>query len=481
MNAPHLQRLRVKGPEGKRPERVRGRRILTGWIVLASAGLLASPLASPMAGPMAGSMAMAQGTGDASGGPSASAPLSAYLRAAELRNPGIAAAHELSRAAREEPDVAGAWPEPQASYAHFIETLETRVGPQEYRVGLAQRIPWFGSLGAARSAAEARADGTAAREDAARQQLFHDVKRRYYELYFTGKAIDVIEQQVTLLDQLVDVARTRYTAGRGSQTALLRLQMRTQQLEDALAQRRDEWTSHLARMDALLGEGGPGGMNGSPGVAFALPPIDYAVLLQSLDTVSPRTNPELETIAAHERESEALLRLAEKRTYPDFQLGVQYLATGEAADPTMPESGKDPWLLSVSMELPLWWGQHRAAREQARAQRRARQLEWEDAANRLAAEVLEVRNRLQAQQRSIDLLESSLLPLAEQATEVTVRDYAGGRVTYVEVIDAQQAQLELELDLARAQADRGQSLAHLERLLGRPLDDAHASHAPNGE
>ena len=411
-----------------------------------------------------------------------SSPLPSYLHAAELHNPGIAAAKQFSLAAQQEPAVSGAWPEPQVSYAHFIETLETRVGPQEYRASLVQRIPWFGSLGAARSAAEARAEKTVAQEDASRQRLFHDVKRTYYDLHFTAMAIDVINRQVALLDQLLEVARTRYTTGRGSQAALLRLQMRSQELEDAVDRRWDEWDSHRARMNALLGGVvvatgiPPGGADASVRSAFPLPPVDYPALLRALGSVTPEANPALEQIAALERESEALVRLAEKRTYPDLTVGVQYLATGDALDPTMPDSGKDPWLLSVSMELPLWWGQHRAAREKARAQRRARQLQWQDETNRLSAEIEEARNRLRTQQRSIELFESSLLPLAEQATDVTVRDYSGGRVSYVEVIDAQQAQLALELELARARADRGQSLAHLERLLGRPLHDAHASH-----
>ncbi len=469
----------------------------------------------PAGGIVAGGIVAAQQEAiERSGERDSSSPLPSYLHAAELHNPGIAAAKQLSLAAQQEPAVSGAWPEPQVSYAHFIETLETRVGPQEYRASLAQRIPWFGSLGAARSASEARAEKTVAQEDASRQRLFHDVKRTYYDLHFTATAIDVINRQVALLDQLVEVARTRYTTGRGSQAALLRLQMRSQELEDAVDQRWDEWDSHRARMNALLGgvvvatgippgggdedgglggdedgglggdgaggdnrgaEGNRGDADASVRSAFPLPPVDYPALLKALSSVTPEANPALEQIAALERESEALVRLAEKRTYPDLTVGVQYLATGDALDPTMPDSGKDPWLLSVSMELPLWWGQHRAAREKARAQRRARQLQWQDETNRLSAEIEEARNRLRTQQRSIELFESSLLPLAEQATDVTVRDYSGGRVSYVEVIDAQQAQLALELELARARADRGQSLAHLERLLGRPLHDAHAS------
>jgi len=396
--------------------------------------------------------------------------LSLYLAEGERNNAGLGAARQETAAAREEPAIAGGWPEPQVSYAHFIEPIETRVGPQQRRYGLAQRIPWFGTLGARREAAEARADVVLARQESRRQALFYEIKQRYYEIYYAEQAMAITARKIELLEQLEEVARAKYATGQGSQTALLRLQLRAQQLRDGLAQLAEQAAIQRALFNAALNRPGETALEG----AVDLPVIDYAAVLADRATASVARNPSLTRWEAAGREAQAQVRLAAKRAYPDFTIGVQYMQTGEALERSMRDSGKDPWLVSLSLNLPLYGGTTRAWREQAAASRQAAFLTWQEESNRLAALATAAGHEITAHQRSIDLHQGSLLPLATQALEVTVREYIGGRIAYLEVIDAEQAQLALELNLARAQADRGIGLARLEQLLGHPLDRAHA-------
>ena len=50
-------------------------------------------------------------------------------------------------------------PDPVLSYGYFFQQVETRVGPQQHKVGVMQPIPWFGKLSLKESIAnhEARA------------------------------------------------------------------------------------------------------------------------------------------------------------------------------------------------------------------------------------------------------------------------------------------------------------------------------------
>ncbi len=70
--------------------------------------------------------------------------LADYLRYAALNNPGLEAAFERWQAELEKVPQVRALPDPILTYAHFIEEVETRVGPQESKLSLLQKFPWFG-------------------------------------------------------------------------------------------------------------------------------------------------------------------------------------------------------------------------------------------------------------------------------------------------------------------------------------------------
>jgi hypothetical protein len=72
--------------------------------------------------------------------------LNEYLAYAALNNPGLEAAFNRWKAALEMVSQARTLPAPRFNYGCFIQEVETRVGPQEQRVGLSQMFPWFGKL-----------------------------------------------------------------------------------------------------------------------------------------------------------------------------------------------------------------------------------------------------------------------------------------------------------------------------------------------
>ncbi|MDQ6824680.1 MAG: TolC family protein, partial [Candidatus Eremiobacteraeota bacterium] len=64
------------------------------------------------------------------------------------KNPGVAAARLNWEAMQEKPAIAGSLPDPMATYGYFFQNVETRVGAQNQRFGLSQKIPFPGKLSA---------------------------------------------------------------------------------------------------------------------------------------------------------------------------------------------------------------------------------------------------------------------------------------------------------------------------------------------
>jgi cobalt-zinc-cadmium efflux system outer membrane protein len=72
----------------------------------------------------------------------APASLRQYLAEARAHNDELAAARAAAQASREGIRRAGVLPDPVLGLEYYVESVETRTGPQEAAVSLSQRLPW---------------------------------------------------------------------------------------------------------------------------------------------------------------------------------------------------------------------------------------------------------------------------------------------------------------------------------------------------
>ena len=72
-------------------------------------------------------------------------------------------------------------------------------------------------------------------------------------------------------------------------------------------------------------------------------------------------------------------------------------------------------------------------------------------------------------ERKIDLYGDALLPKTRESLKVTESGFRSGSGSFTDLIDAQRILLEFALSYERALADRSQSLAKLEMLVGQEI------------
>src|SRR5665648_328374 len=84
---------------------------------------------------------------------SAQDDLGRYLQTAAENNPGLKARFNEYLAALEIAPQVKALPDPQLAFGYFIQPVETRVGPQQFKISATQMFPWFGSLKARENSA----------------------------------------------------------------------------------------------------------------------------------------------------------------------------------------------------------------------------------------------------------------------------------------------------------------------------------------
>jgi len=388
--------------------------------------------------------------------------LSDYLAYAALNNPGLEAAFNRWKAALERVPQVRSLPDPRFNYAYFIREVETRVGPQEHKVGIAQMFPWFGKLELMQDVALEAANAERQRYEAAKLRLFYQVKTAYYEFYYLGRAIAITEENVQLMTYLEAVARTKYKVGAPTYAAVVKAQVELGKLEDKLRALRDFAEPVTAQLNAAL--------NRPSDASLPLPTAisEEQVVLSEDQLLSwlKERNPELKAIDSIAAKERAAADLARKDFFPDITVGVDYIETDSARMAGTPDSGKDPVVGMISVNLPIWRDKYRAAEREARARQEASLKERSNRENSLVASLEMALYGFRDAERKIDLYRDTLMPKAKQSLKVTQQAYEAGTTDFLDVIDAQRALLEFELSYERALVNRAQRLAEIEMLVG---------------
>jgi len=391
-----------------------------------------------------------------------SSGLKDYLAYAALKNPQLEGAFNRWKAALEMVSQARTLPDPRFNYGYFIQEVETRVGPQEQRVGLSQMFPWFGKLRLRGEAALEGANAMQQQYEAAKLRLFDEVKQAYYELYYVGRAVGVATENVDLLKQLEEIARSKYESGAAEHGDVIKAQVELDKLRDRLRTLQDFKHPLVARLNAALNRPAESALpfptNHSPGVL----PSGTAQLLEQLKS----SNPELKSLDFLAEKDKAAIALARKEFYPDVTLGVDYIQTGEARMTGVSDSGKDPVMVGFSVNIPLWWGKYRAGVREAQRRYAATQQDRQDRANRLSIDLRLALFKYQDAERKIALYRDALIPKADQNLKVIQRSFETGKSDFLSLIDAERILLEFQLTYERAVADREQGLATVEKLVG---------------
>ena len=389
-----------------------------------------------------------------------------YLRHAALNNPGLAAAFHRWQAAGQRVVRAKALPDPRLSYRYFIEQVETRVGAQRQGFELSQTLPWPSKLARRGDAATAEARGRRQRFEAARWRLSYQVKIAYYEYYYLGRAIEIVQDSRDLVRHFEAVARARYRVAVGSHPDVIRAQVELGKIADRLRTLKDLRGPLAARLNAVLNR--PAGTPVPWPVQVVAAPV--SVTDEQLLAWLAESNPQLKALDARIAAGHSRIELARADYFPDVTLGVGYIDTaGAVTSPRPPDAGTDPVVAMVSVNLPIWWHKLAAGVREARLGRRQAVYERADKLNALGAELKLAAHGFRDAERKMALYGQSLVPKAVEAVEAAEAAFRTGKGTFGELIDAQRLMLEFQLARRRALANRMQRLAELEMLVGRPI------------
>ncbi len=396
--------------------------------------------------------------------------LAAFMADLLRDNPEIRAAKEFSFSRLERMPQERSLPDPQFSYRLFLDTPETRVGPQQHGFEISQGLPWFGKRELQAARAGHLATGVSWRARDLERALIAELKRVYFDAAYLQEALAINADEASLLRRFEQIALTRYSTGEGIQQSVIKVQTDLTRLADHRTALREGLDAARWRIAELLG--GPDADLALQPIRLDLPELRYDK--SALEREALERNPD---ILATEQQIEADRSWVQRRhrdSYPDFSVGLGYTDVGgreDAAGMLNPpaDNGKDIWALTVKLNLPLYRGRIRAGVAEAEHGLRSSQQALRRTRDRLLYGVRESLLRLESSAERAGLHRDLLIPQAEQSLASAEAAYATNRLGFLDLLDAERVLFQVRLAYHRLLSDCWISLADLERTIARPF------------
>lgn len=347
--------------------------------------------------------------------------------------------------------IAGARPNPDLIAGY------TRSAPR-LNLSLSQPVEIGGQRARRQEVARAELQLTELDVDAALRTLRRDLRVAYFNLSLSRNARDLGRQSVEQANRLVEIAEARFEAGDVAQFEVLQAKLASARASNDLSRLENNERVALAAINQLLNRAPQAPLSLAESLFVLRVPVNTATLIGR----SLTENVELRTAEQQIAAEQSRLRLAraERIPTPVLEPGV------ELFDESLPHSYGIK--MQVSVPLPLF---NRGRGEIARSNALIEQLtaERDDARQRISSEIGQAGLRLEAARQQVDFYETRLLPDAERVRALAEEAYRAGQTSFLPVIDAQRAALEIRQGYLQALFDYQTALADLEQTAGVPL------------
>lgn len=386
--------------------------------------------------------------------------LNGYLKIAAENNPKLKSAFNEYMASLEQIPQVKSLPDPVVAFAYFTKPIETRNGPQQFVVGGSQMFPWFGTLKAKGSSAEAMAKANYEKFLDEKSNLFSEVRTNYYSLYYLNKSSTITKENIQFLHSFKEMANIKVKAGTTSAVDQLRIDMMIGDMENKLFLLNDEIEVKKVAFRNLL--------NVESGFDIELITelweddinLSKAELLDSASTNNHKVN-------QLNYQSEALkskIEVAKKQGMPSFSIGVDYISVGKGA---MNLSGNDALIFpKIGITIPLYRKKYKSMVKEAIYSETAKNMQKQNQNNMVVNLIETGYKNYSDSKRRIELFKRQK-ELSLTSLKISETEYMSGSKTFEELLNMQSKYLNYSLQLEKARSDKQMAIANLQSVIGK--------------
>lgn len=394
--------------------------------------------------------------------PSMPTPLSQLLAEAEADNLQISATDHKAKAARQMAPQVATLPDPKLTYqqlsvgspkpfAGYTNSDFAYVG-----VGASQELPYPGKLSLRGKVAERDADTKQAEVEVTKTDIADAIKADYIQLAYLQQTLGILQQNESVLDQLIQDATAHYRVGLGMQQDVLEAQVNRTKIVRELTMHHQEMGQIQAHLKGLLNRN-----QASPDIVTeALTETPLKRTSADLLAVVRRNNPQLLVDASSIQKQDAQLASAKREGKPDFDVGYMYQNTDRKY--------RDYYMFTFDVRFPR---KKRVNAEiaEAREQLTASQRTLDAHLQQQLAQVQQDYVEATSDEELLKEYRAGLIPQSDASYRAALNAYASNREEFARVLTYFTDVLTLKLEYASTLEDHEIALAHLESLTGATL------------
>jgi outer membrane protein, heavy metal efflux system len=394
-------------------------------------------------------------------------PLVRLVAEALQHNPEIQAARKEREAAAQRISPAGALDDPMleagvlnlptSSFSFNREDMTMKM------LGLSQRFPYPGKRELKQNVAQLEAESVGYAYQETVNRVAREARVAYFDLALVIESMRLVQQNRTILEQMLKVAEGRYTVGQGNQVDVFRAQTQLSRMTEELIKLGRERPMLEAELNRVLGR---------TAAATAPLPVELGLenvplAFETLQESAFSARPQLLALRSMIRRTERMLELARKEAYPDFDVRFSYGQRDNMPDGTR---RSDMINLTVAINLPVWREtkiQPRIAEAQAMHEQALSMYEAQR--NETAMKLRQQISTAEQNARAARLYRAEIVPQSRLTVEAAVAAYQVNRSDFALLLDNQMAISNFEIAHAAAIANYNKALAEIDLLTGKAV------------
>ena len=394
--------------------------------------------------------------------PSTPTHLSQLLAEAEANNAQISAADHEAQAAQQMAPQVTTLPDPKVTYQQFsVGSPKPFAGYTNsdfsyIGIGASQELPYPGKLGLRGRVAERDADIKHAEVDVTKTIIADSIKADYIQLAYLQQTLDILRQNESVLDQLIQDVTAHYRVGQGMQQDVLQAQVERTKIVREITMHHQQMGQLQSHLKGLLNRD-----QDSPDIVTE-DLTESPLKLSSPDLLAMvrQNNPQILVDAKSIEKQDAQVASAKRESKPDFELGYMYENTDRKY--------RDYYMFSFNVRLPR---KKRVKAEIAEAQEHlsASQRTLDAHLQQQLAQVQQDYVQATSDEELLKDYREGLLPQSHAAYRAALSAYGSNREEFVHIVAYFTDVLNLKLEYAQTLEDHEVSLAHLESLTGATL------------
>ena len=375
-------------------------------------------------------------------------------------NPLLKAKYTDFKAAIQKVAQVNSLPDPTLSFGYFVSPVETRVGPQQVRLGLSQMFPWFGSLRTAGNVQALQAEAKYQEFLYAKNDLIMQVKSAWYRIYEVNQKILLQQENKKILISYKKLATASYKNDKGGMIDVIRADLMIDNTNTDVQLLQDNLEPLIVHFNQLLNRADSTGVDVGNDLDIVQVPLRYR-----RDSLLSN-HPLLQSLNLKINSAQAAQELSRKQGMPKFGVGLDYVFVAERTDVTVPDNGKNAIMPMVSMSIPIYRGKYKAAVKEAQLRQEAIEYQKTSAENTLKTNYEAAWYELERARQLVQLYDTQISK-SKLAISLLETAYSNSGQDFEEILRLQQDILKYSIATKVATTEFYVALAKLDYLTSK--------------